>query len=108
MQDRVRGKLTKEATEIAREFLGRDLEDGEHKLYAYLSYISMNSGEVEFNKMHRRELNILHSLSENKHIGYTGGKVIFSKEFFIFMHEILYETHVKFRKEEFEPVWDML
>lgn len=104
----MRGFLTEESKKLSIRFLGRLITQKELRLYPYLSYISINNGELEIPRMDVDELNIINVLDKEGHIKMAGMvKVVFSKDFYMFMQKILYLTYVKYRKEDFAELWEL-
>ncbi len=91
----MRGELTKEANEIAKKHIGREITTKELRLYPYLQYVMMNEQKLDLNKIGNGESKILQQLKKEGHIqgGVTG--LFMTKKFWDYLHEILFETYVK-------------
>ena len=93
-----RGKLTEKATKIAKDFLGRDIDVTELRLYSYLDYTIKNSQKLKPEHINSNDRKILSNLKEEKHIegGVTG--LSMTREFYDYIQDILFETYV--------DIWD--
>lgn len=107
MQKR-RGNLNKEINEIAIDFLGREIDVLELRLYPYLSYIAINLCELEPDKIEDSELKVLKKLEQEGHLKLISHKVIFTSEFYLFIHNVLYLSYVRYTKEDFKEEWDAI
>ena len=93
-----RGQLTNEIKTISKEFLGREINTTELRLYPYLDYVLKHNGRIDFSKINNDEREILNTLDEEKHIWFPtriSDRIFISKEFYNFMQEILYLSYVQ-------------
>lgn len=100
-----RGQLTNEIKTISKEFLGREINTTELRLYPYLDYVLKHNGRIDFSKINNDEREILNTLDEEKHIWFPtriSDRIFISKEFYNFMQEILYLSYVQNKIEDLE------
>lgn len=97
-----RGQLTEEISKKAKEFLGREIDTTELRLYPYLDYCTKNSGSIDMRKIDNIEVGILEKLEEEGHIETYGLYSYFSmsKDFYDFIQEILWLAYVENKMED--------
>lgn len=87
-----RGMLTNKAKEIAKEFLGREIEVKELRLYPYIDYCLKN--QFQLNRVSKEEIVILDTLSEGGHLVYGVSYIRCTREFYDYIQDMLAETYV--------------
>lgn len=101
-----RGQTNDKVDQLSLNYLKRTISTRELRLYAYVDYISKNTGEIERSCVNNEELAILEILEKEKQIKKIGLKILISKKFYIFMQEVLYETYVIYGKDHSLELWD--
>ena len=101
-----RGKLNTKIMEISKKFIGRIITIDELRLLPYLDYILKNGGDINRERINNEEYEILISFSEKQYItlnddldedGYKNRyfKITCkSKDFYMFIQKVLYESYV--------------
>ena len=101
-----RGNLNTKIIEMSKKFMGRIITMDELRLLPYIDYILKNEGNINRERINKIEYEILISFSEKQYItlsddldedGYKNKyfKITCkSKEFYMFMQEVLYESYV--------------
>lgn len=91
----LRGCLTKEIKEKAEKYLGREFTVTELRLYPYIQYCVMNGGYIERSKINAEERDILRNLESEKNLirGFSG-QIYPTREFWMFLNDIMADTYV--------------
>ena len=92
---KLRGCIYPELKEKAENYLGREFTQTELRLYPYLTYVFVNNGKVERNKISDEERLILETLkSEGRIVREYPNYYYPTKEFWMFINEILTDSYV--------------
>jgi len=90
-----RGQLNKEVQVLALDFLGREMTTTELRLLPYVQYVMMNSQRIDPEKCNGDDRKILALWRKAGHIEGGASGLAITKEFWIFMCEVLFYTYVK-------------
>lgn len=95
-----RGNLNTEIIEISKKFMGKPITIDELRLLPYIDFQLKNEGCIDRKRINDAENKILHDFEKANYITliYTSsGKIEItckSKEFYMFMQKVLYESYV--------------
>lgn len=98
-----RGMLTEEIKKKSKDFLGREINTRELRLYAFIDYCLKNNGKISHQNTNEEEIEILMKLDDEGHLwvsSRTNLTIYTSQEFYDFMQEILYISYVQNKKSE--------
>lgn len=92
----MRGMVTEEIQELARNFLGREITVTELRLYAYLDYVIKNEQRLDPRKMNQEDRQVLTILRQEEHIEGGVSGLGMTKEFYDYINNILWESYVNY------------
>lgn len=96
----LRGYLTDDVREKAEAYLGRDFTTTELRLYPYIQYCVMNGGEIDRSKISDDESTYLKYLIIEKHMIRRHPNSFYpTREFWMFMNDILADTYVELAED---------
>lgn len=90
----MRGILTENVKKIAKDFLGREINIAELRLYPYIDYVMKNSQKIEISKVNAEERGILSVLKKEGHIDGVLIQLLITREFYDYLQNILWEAYV--------------
>lgn len=90
----MRGQLTEEIQKLAKDFLGREINTKELRLYPYLDYVMKNSQKIEPNLIGQEEREILRVLKNEGHIEGGASGLSMTKEFYDYINQVLWLGYV--------------
>ena len=90
-----RGMITDKINEIAKNMIGREINQRELRLIPYIQYVLVNEQEIRQDKINDEERNFLKKFEEEGFIKIHIDKIKVTKKFWDFMCEILFESYVK-------------
>lgn len=96
-----RGMLTDEVKKKSKEFLNREINKKELRLYPYLDYCLKNGGYIDQLKIDKEEFEILFKLQDENHLclehPFKDSKLelFVTKDFYIYLQEILSIAYVE-------------
>lgn len=91
-----RGKLTPAISAKAIAFLGRDIDLMELQLYPYLQYVMVNERALDPRKVNAPERDILARLREEGHIEGGASGLAMTREFFMFISDLLFDAYAAY------------
>lgn len=94
-----RGRLSKKAQEIAKNFLGEEITTRELRLYPYIDFCLKNCGIIQREKINSEEVAILEKRQAEGHLKKSGKYITVTRAFYDFIQDILAETYVLFETE---------
>lgn len=88
-----RGMLTESVQVISRDFLGREIDTTELRLYPYIDYALKNEG-LDIDKLSREEIDLLYDYVAS---GYVKGfcPTIVTREFYNYLQDVLAVAYVR-------------
>ena len=89
-----RGMLTEKIQEMAKEFLGYEIDTDELRLIPYVHYCLVNEQKVDPVKMNREDRTIFARWKKAGHIDGDMTRLAVTKEFWDFMCAILFVSYV--------------
>ena len=89
-----RGALTHEVNDKAKELMGRELTLCELRIMPYVQYVMMNEQKIDPRKCNQDDRNVLNKWRKEGHIEGGASGLAITKEFWDFMHEILFIAYV--------------
>lgn len=98
----MRGVITEQIQEFAKEFLGREISRTELKLYPYIDYCIKNGGRFEPIKINDKEREVLRELKDAGFLYTESWCFYVTEEFYRYLQTILWFSYVetKIEKEE--------
>ena len=90
----MRGQLTDEIQELAKDFLGREITTVELRLYPYLDYTMKNWQKIEPEHVNREDRDVLQKLREENHIAGGASGLSMTKEFYDYINQVLWLGYV--------------
>jgi hypothetical protein len=93
----MRGVLTDEIKEKAKELFGYKISTAHLRLLPYIQYVVVNDKKIEKVKVSEQEISIIRKWSEEGYISIDKetGIVSITKEFWNIICELIYESYVK-------------
>lgn len=96
----MRGSLTIESQKIAKEFLGKELQTFELRLFPYIDYCLKYDSKIHCDKVNDEEISFIYELEKNGHLNIIECfpaymKFKCTKNFYDFLQEILWETYIE-------------
>lgn len=90
-----RGELTSEIQEIAKIFLGREIDQTELRLYPYIHYCATNERKLKPEKINMEEKQIIRRWKDAGLFegGISDDSMNMTKEFFDYMNDILWHGY---------------
>lgn len=101
-----RGCLTDDIQKLANEFLKRDIDQVELRLYPYIDFVIKNTGLYKLEKINWEERDILIKLAVEGHIALRGGDgfeteyIYVTKDFYNYIQKVLWLSYVETKLEE--------
>jgi len=90
----VRGQLTEDVQEFAKQFLGREITTRELRLYPYLDFVMKNQQKIEPAHINQEERDILATLKNEEHIEGGASGLSMTKEFYDYINQVLWVSYV--------------
>jgi len=89
-----RGRLDDKVQELAKGFLGREIDRTELRLYPYLAYLMQNEQRIDPNKCNQDDRVVLQRLRDEGHIDGGASGLSMTKEFWDYINEVLWYNYV--------------
>jgi hypothetical protein len=89
-----RGMLNDEIQKVAKEFLGREINTVELRLYPYLDYLMKNEQRIEPIRCNQADRDILAILRKEGHIDGGASGLSMTKEFYDYINQVLWYGYV--------------
>ena len=101
----MRGVLTDEIQKLAKEFLNREIDTTELRLYPYLDYLMKNEQRIYPRHCNQADKDILSVLRKEGHIEGGASGLSMTKEFYDYINQVLWFGYVV---DAYNPVADAL
>lgn len=92
----MRGMLSTEVQEEARNQIGREITLTELRLLPYIQYVMMNDQKLEPRKVNQSEREVLTHWREEGFVTGGAGEMTITKEFWVFMCSVLFIAYVDY------------
>ena len=90
----MRGQLTDEIQDLAKSFLGREIDTTELRLYPYLDYQMKNEQRLDPRRCNGGDRKVLAVLRNEGHIEGGASGLSMTKEFYDFINQVLWFGYV--------------
>ncbi|KKN16956.1 hypothetical protein LCGC14_0970730 [marine sediment metagenome] len=90
----MRGQLTDEIQGLAKEFLGREIDTTELRLYPYLDYLMKNEQQIKPTAVNAKDRKVLAILRSEGHIEGGASRLSMTKEFYDYINQVLWLGYV--------------
>ena len=90
----MRGRLTEEIQQEARNFLGREIDVTELRLYPYLDFQMKNEQLLDPRRINPVERNVLSRLKSEGHIEGGASGLSMTREFYDYINRVLWLAYV--------------
>lgn len=101
----MRGVLTNEIKSMAKNFLGREINTTELRLYPYLDYVMKNNQRIDPRVINQDDREVLKHLKSEGYIEGGASGLSMTKEFYDYINQILWYSYVV---DAYDPVKDAL
>ena len=90
----MRGQLTEKIQTLAKDFLGREIDTDELRLYPYIDYQMKNSQLIEPKHINKENRAVLSTLRKEGHIEGGASGLSITKEFYDYINQVLWLGYV--------------
>jgi len=90
----MRGQLTDEIQGLAKDFLGREIDTTELRLYPYLDYQMKNEQKLDPRHCNSDDRKVLATLRREEHIEGGASGLSMTKEFYDYINQVLWLGYV--------------